>query len=275
MPLFRKLIILLVAILLLPQSNCTYAKEPKLQIQTITYTSDLQADLFSKVSKKQVPAVILIHGGYWSRGNRKELSDFATKLANNGYFAMTIDYHLLPKYKQVTQVEDVTKAIWWLRENSKRLGVDSSKIGVVGISSGGYLVAWAATHDKIDINGTHSRPNAVVSLCGPWDLSPIAEKEISPNSIKLIELFCDEEDRKLASPQYVISSSVPPILLIHGSEDKIVPVSQSINAYKQLKSEHCNCKLVIVDKDDHIFPNTPSYFNAMNKSIKFLNKVLK
>lgn len=275
MTLFRKIIIFLFSILALSQFNLAYAKEAKLQIQTINYTSDLQADLFRKVSKKQVPAIILIHGGYWSAGNRKELSDFASKLADNGYFAMTIDYHLLPKYKQATQVEDVTEAMWWLRENSKRLGVDSSKIGVVGISSGGYLVAWMATHDKINVNGIHSRPNAAVSLCGPWDLSTAAEKEISQNSIKLVESFCAGEDRKIASPQYSISSSVPPVLLIHGDADKIVPVSQSINAYKQLESEHCNCKLVIVHNDDHIFPNTSSYFNAMDKSIKFLNKVLK
>ncbi|MFA7658753.1 MAG: alpha/beta hydrolase [Candidatus Gastranaerophilaceae bacterium] len=275
MALFKKLIIFSLAIMTLLSFNVVEAKESKMQIQTIDYASDLRADLFSKTSKKQIPAIILIHGGYWSAGNRKELSDFATKLAGNGYLAMTIDYHLLPKYKQGRQVEDVTEAIWWLRENSKRLGVNSSKIGVVGISSGGYLVAWAATHDKISAKGSHSRPNAAVCLCGPWDLSPAAEKEISPDSIKLIESFCAGEDRKLASPQYAISSSVPPILLIHGDDDKIVPVSQSINAYKQLKSEHCNCKLVIVHKDDHIFPNTPSYFNAMNKSIKFLDKVLK
>lgn len=275
MTLFRKIIIFLFAVFVLSQFNCVYAKESKLQIQTVTYTSDLQADLFSIFNQKQVPAIILIHGGSWSAGNRKELSDFAIKLVDNGYLAMTIDYHLLPKYKQMSQVEDVTEAIWWLRENSEKLGVNSSKIGVVGISAGGYLVAWVATHDKINAKETHSLPNAAVSLCGPWDLSPEAEKEISPNSVKLIESFCAGEDRKQASPQYAISSSVPPILLIHGDDDKIVPVSQSVNAYKQLKTERCNCKLVVVHKGGHIFPNTPSYFNAMDKSIKFLNKVLK
>lgn len=182
---------------------------------------------------------------------------------------------MLPKYGQKTQTDDIKNAIWWLRENSEKLGINSSKIGIVGISAGGYLVAWAATHDEVNSKGIHSRPNAAVSLCGPWNLSPEVEREIPQSSVKLLDEFCGRENRKLASPQYAISSSVPPILLIHGNDDKIVPVSQSINAYKKLQSEHCNCKLVIFNKDNHIFLNTSSYFKAMDKSIKFLNKILK
>lgn len=271
----KKLLIFLFAIIALSQFTFASAKESKLQIQTVTYNTDLQADLFSISSKKEVPAVILIHGGYWTGGSRKDLSDFATKLAQNGFFAMTVDHHLLPKYNQKTQTQDITNAIWWLRENSKQLGVDASKIGVVGISSGGYLAAWAATHDEINSRGIHSCPNVAVSLYGPWDLSDEAEKEASPDCIKLVKQFCIGQDRKTASPQYAISSSIPPVLLIHGDADKIVPVSQSINAYDKLKSLHCKCKLIVVHKDGHCLPNTRSYFNAMKISIKFLNNVLK
>lgn len=255
--------------------NFSAAPQAKLQVQTVDYTNDLQADLYSVPSAKEVPAVILIHGGYWSAGSRKELSDFAAMLADKGYLAMTIDYHLLPKYKQATQTEDATKAILWLRENSKKLGVNPNKIGVVGISAGGYLAAWTATHDKESPNGIHSRPNAVVSVCGPWNLSKEVEKEISKDAAKLVKAFCQGEDRKLASPQYSITSSVPPVLLIHGDADKIVPVSQSINAHKQLQAQHCNSELIIVPNDNHISPNTPTYSIAMNKSIDFLDRTLK
>lgn len=255
--------------------NFSALKESKLQIQTVNYATDLQADLYSIPSSKKLPAVILIHGGYWSGGNRKELSDFAAKLANNGYLAMTIDYHLLPKYKQPTQTEDVTKAIWWLRENSEKLGINPAKIGVVGVSAGGYLAAWTATHDKSNSNGVHSSPNAVVSLAGPWNLSNEVEKEISPDAVKLIEAFCDGEDRKIASPQYSITSLVPPVLLIHGDADKIVPVSQAINAHKQLQAQHCNSELVILPEGEHISQYSPNYSDVMDKSIGFLDKNLK
>lgn len=255
--------------------NFSATKESKLQIQTVNFTPDLQADLFSIPSSKKLPAVILIHGGFWSAGNRKELSEFAAKLANKGYLAMTIDYHLLPKYKQPTQTEDATKAIWWLRENSEKLGINPEKIGVVGVSAGGYLAAWTATHDKSNQNGVHSRPNAVITLCGPWNLSQEVEKEISHNAVKLVKTFCEGEDRKLASPQYSITSSVPPVLLVHGDADKIVPVSQSINAYKQLQAQHCNSELVILPKANHISQNSPSYSDVMAKSIEFLDKNLK
>lgn len=260
--------------MLLTQLNIAEAKESQLKPQTVSYESGLQADLFKLHKKKTVPAVILIHGGYWQAGKRYELNDFANKLAKKGFLAMTIDYHLLPKYNQTVQTDDITNAIWWLRENSKTLGVDPSRIGVVGISSGGYLAAWASTHDKCNINGTHSRPNAMVSLYGPWDLTDSGIKEV-PESIPLVEKFCAGQDRKNASPLYSITYPMPPVLLIHGDADKIVPFSQSVNACKQIRLVHGKCKFIIVHNDGHCFVNTPSYFNAMNHSIKFLSQTLK
>lgn len=271
----KKLFILFLAVITFAQVSICEARETKLQTQTATYYSDLQADLFSLPSEQQMPSVIIIHGGYWMRGDKKELSDFAAKLAENGYLVMNINYHLLPKYTQQAQTDDITNAIWWLRENSETLGINPSKIGVVGISSGGYLTAWAATHDSVNKNGTHSLPNAAVSLYGPWDLTKEAEKEIPEDSVKLVESFCAGQDRQIASPLYSISSSVPPVLLVHGDADKIVPVSQSLHAYQKLKEDHCDCKLVIVHKAGHCFPQTKSYFNAINMSVKFFNKVLK
>ena len=270
----KKLFTSFVVLVSLLQFNSAEAKESKVEIKTITYSPEMQADLFSPHSKKPVPAVILIHGGYWTGGSRNELSDFATKLAQKGFFAMTVDYHLLPKYNQQSQTKDVINAILWLKENSKQLGINPSKIGVVGISAGGYLAAWAATHDEV-LNGLHSLPNAVVSLYGPWDLTEEASKEVAASSIQLVEKFCAGQNRTTVSPIYSITKSMPPVLLIHGDADRIVPVSQSINVYERLKAHNCKCKLVIVPKDGHCFPNTKSYFNAMNISIKFLCKVLK
>lgn len=272
--LFKNIILFLIINIIFLQFNAADAKPVELHSQTITYATDLQADLFKIPAKKLVPAVILIHGGYWSAGNRTELSDFASKLAQNGFLAMTIDYHLLPKYSQAKQTGDITDAMWWLRENSEKLGVDSSRIGVVGISSGAYLAAWAITHDKCNSNGTHSRPNAMVSLYGPWDLTNSGINEV-PESVPLVEQFCAGQDRNVLSPLYSISYPMPPVLLIHGDADKIVPMSQSINAYKQIKSVHGKCKLIIVHNDGHCFPNTYSYFSAMTHSVKFLSHILK
>lgn len=271
----KRLLILFFSVITLLNCNFVVESAPKIEANTVTYAPELQADMFKLTTKRQIPAVILIHGGYWSTGNRQDLSDFAMKLAQNGFLAMTVDYHLLPKFSQKTQTNDITNAIWWLRENSKELGINPEKIGVVGISAGGYLAAWAGTHDEINSKGTHSRVNAIVSLYGPWDLTEDAAKDISPDSIKLIEQFCAEQNHKTASPLYAISYPMPPVLVIHGDADKIVPVTQSINAYKQLKSVNCKCKFILVHNDGHCFPNTQSYFNAMNMSVKFLNKVLK
>lgn len=272
--LIKNLILFLVVTIICTQLNAANAKMIEVKPQTITYATGLQADIFELPTKKCKPAVILVHGGYWTGGNRYELSDFATKLAQNGFLAMTIDYRLLPKYSQTAQTEDVTNAIWWLRENSNKLGVNPNRIGIAGISSGGYLAAWAITHDQCNSKGTHSRPNAMVDLYGPWDLTIEAQKEV-PQSIQLIESFCAGQNRESVSPLYSISNKMPPILIIHGDADKVVPISQSLNAYKQLKSAHNKCELIIVHNDGHCYVNTPSYFNAVDNSVKFFNHVLK
>lgn len=235
---------------------------------TVTYFSDLKADLYRISSKKQIPAVILIHGGFWSKGDRTELSDFATKLAKNDFLAMTVDYHLLPKYSQQAQTNDITNAIWWLRENSKKFGINPNKIGIIGLSAGGYHAAWVATHDKINSNGTRSIPNAAISVCGPWDLTNVPE-----NSVKLVEEFCAGVAQSNSSPLYAMSKSMPPVLLIHGDADEIVPVSQSISAYKKLKLLHCKCHLAVIPNGGHIFPQDGNYLKAMKISINFLKRV--
>lgn len=272
---YKKILAFILVTISLSFHSFSESKEINIQIKTVNYADGLQADLFKISSKKLAPAVILIHGGYWCGGTRKDLSDFATKLAKNGYVAMNVDYHILPQYNQKFQTTDITDAIWWLRGNSKKLGINPSKIAVVGISSGAYLAAWAATHDKINSKKIHSRPNAVVSLYGPWNLTDEAEKGICQESVKLVKQFCAGEDRKTASPLYSISPATPPVLLVHGSADTIVPASQSIEAYEKLKSQHCKCKLVIEPDVGHCCPNTESYFNAIKISINFLNNNLK
>lgn len=242
--------------------------------QNVTYKNDLQADIYYSPLKTQKPAIILIHGGYWSAGDKTEMSDFARALAQKGFFAMNVNYRLLPQNAQKEQTSDITEAIWWLRENGDKYNIDGTKIGVVGLSSGGYLAAWAATHDEINSKGFHSRPNAAVCLYAPWDLTDAGIKDV-PQSKPLIEKFCDGQNPADISPCYFVSKAAPPILLIHGDADKIVPISQSTNTYKKLKESHCSCKLVIVHNDNHCFPNTKSYFNAMKMSIKFLESNLK
>ncbi len=277
MRLIRRLLICFFIFTVFFQFDIVEAKESKLRIETVSYSADLQADLFSMPSVKKVPAVILVHGGYWLHGDRKEMSDFATKLVQNGFLVMSIDYHLLPKYSQQSQTKDIINAICWLKANSKNLGINPNKIGVVGVSAGGYLAAWAATHDEV-INGVHSLPNAVVSLYGPWDLTKEAEKELSSESTQLVEVvekFCAGQNRKTLSPIFAISKNTPPVLLVHGDEDKIVPVSQSVKAYEKLKENDCKCKLVIVPNFGHCSLNTKSSFQAIDISTEFLNKVLK
>lgn len=270
----KKIIFYVFLILLFSFSASAEAQDINLNPQTVTYSHELQADLYRFTNKKNIPAVILVHGGYWSKGSRRELAGFAKKFADKGFLAMTIDYRLLPNYKQEEQTSDVIEALWWLRQNGKALGVDSSKVGIVGLSAGGYLAAWASTHDMVNSNGVHSLPNAVVTFYAPWDLTKKAVEEVSENE-PLVAEFCAGRDRELISPFFAVSSNIPPILFIHGDVDTLVPVSQSIKAYNKVKSVHGKGKLIIIHNDGHCFTCGNNYEKAMDYSVRFLEKTLK
>ena len=88
------------------------------------------ADLYSPSSLSKgdkFPAVMLIHGGGWTRGRRddKREVNIATTLARNGYLVMSIDYLLANKNQAVwpTNLWDCKTAVRWLRKNAGRLGV--------------------------------------------------------------------------------------------------------------------------------------------------------
>ena len=96
-----------------------------------------------------LPAVILYHGGgFWMAGGQtmRTLADPLCRLlaAHLGAVVLTVDYRLAPEHKYPVPVEDCVAALRWIVTGSGRLGVDPSRIGLVGISSGGNMAAATA-----------------------------------------------------------------------------------------------------------------------------------
>ena len=136
----------------------------------------LLMDVF--VPRKRIhdtPAVLWLHGGGWERGD-KNGSSGARFLASAGFVTASIYYRLSGEAKFPADIEDCKCAIRYLRANSRRFGIDPSRIGVAGASSGGHLALLAGTADeKAGLEGSGGWPNissrvkAVVSYYGPTD----------------------------------------------------------------------------------------------------------
>ncbi|MBN2236923.1 MAG: alpha/beta hydrolase [Bacteroidales bacterium] len=101
----------------------------------------LHLDAFYNASKKIKPAVILIHGGAWKSGNKSHMEPLAQKIASEGYACFAVEYRLSPEAIFPAGIFDVKNAIQFIKENANEFNVDTSKVAVLGCSSGGQMAA--------------------------------------------------------------------------------------------------------------------------------------
>lgn len=197
----------------------------------------LLLDLYQpKKRVEKAPGLIFIHGGGWKSGDRNDYRVYTTWFAQQGYVAATISYRLSKESLFPAAVEDAKCAVRWMRANAKSIGVDPDKIVVIGGSAGGHLammVGYSADDSNLEGTGGYaehsSKVAAVVDIYGPFDLETPEGKAAGvvkdflgqPNYEDAPELW------KRASPATYLNAGDPPTLIIHGSMDEIVPISQA------------------------------------------------
>ena len=131
--------------------------QPNVDVKTLIYTTrddkPLELDFYrahmdsaarSADSTATTPLVITIHGGSWSSGSRKELPQLNYYLAARGYAVAAVGYRLAPANPFPAATDDVNAAIDYLKSHARSLGVDSSRIVLVGRSAGGQLALQSA-----------------------------------------------------------------------------------------------------------------------------------
>lgn len=246
--------------------------------ENITYgkagDTELKLDLARPQGNGPFPAIVFIHGGGWSGGNRQAYRGQIQEAARRGYVAVTISYRLM-KYdeakKETTtadpifpaQIHDAKAAIRWVRANAEKYSVDPDRIGVTGGSAGGHLSLLVGLTDPASgLEGDSgnsdqsSRVQAVVNVFGPTDMAYCFEKSSVAWIFRLFMGGTPAEARNrynAASPITYVSQDDPPVLTLHGDQDALVPVEQARVLDEKMKAAGASHTLMVFEGQGHGF----------------------
>ncbi len=218
---------------------------------------------------KPLPLIAYIHGGAWLGGDKRGAGGQVVRFAASGeYVAASIGYRLSGDATWPAQIHDCKAAIRWLRANAAEYGIDPERIGVMGSSAGGHLVAMLGTSGGVtelegdlgDADDQSSRVTCVVDEYGPADMLTIGDfpsqldhKSASSPESRLIggAILENREAARSASPVAYFSKDDPPFLIIHGSNDQVVPYHQSVELDEQLTTAGVPSLFITVDGGGH------------------------
>jgi len=181
-----------------------------------------------------------------------------------GYTVFAINHRAAPRFHYPAAVQDVQRAVRFVRYHAKEYGIDPDRLGGLGGSSGGHLIGLVSTlgadgaaDDRDPVNREPATLQAVVLRAPLVDLP----KMISvPAGIALVVSFleappADNPVSKAlyaeASPQSHVSARTPPTLLLHGDADDLVPYGQSTGYEAALRAAHVPTKLVTIPGGKH------------------------
>jgi acetyl esterase/lipase len=230
--------------------------------------------------KTPLPCVVLIHGGSWRFGGRDSLLLPAALLARLGFVTASIEYRLTHEAPFPAQIEDCKCAVRFLRANAAELGLDPERIGAFGTSAGGHLAALLGTapdHPALEGNGgwpdVSSAVQAVVDWYGPTDVAALAGEALQGSVIDLLggPVRTHLAVAAFADPATHVTPSCPPFLILHGSEDRSVPLSQSEYLHAALLGAGIDSELIVMEGKGHGFLGV----RAVRKTVSFLRERLK
>lgn len=235
--------------------------------------------------------IILVSGSGWTapmaysaaplKSNSQSLQ-YAEPLVASGYTVFTVNHRALPRFHYPAAVEDVQRAVRFVRSNAASFGIRPDRIGATGGSSGGHLVSILGTldgrgnpDDPDPVERESAKVQCVVARAAPINFFKMRAAGISflgmavpagtgPDATKSLEY----QTYYAASPVFHVSPDDPPFLLLHGDKDESVPFAQSEEMEQALKAAGVPVKLIRIEGAGHgpTFPgasNPPDYLGEM------------
>ena len=276
----------------------------------------LQADVYHPPGERRTPAILWLHGGALLMGMRHDVRLWELQsYLDHGYTVATIDYRLAPETRLPGIIDDVEHAWRWMRTSASELGIDSTRIAVVGHSAGAYLALLCGAV-------LEPSPRAIVSfygygtILGAWYTRPdsffLAQPRVSDaqadsavqsmpissaSGVARARLYVYLRQRGLWTqrvtgldprtdagrlerycPVRQVTRRYPPTILLHGTADTDVPFAESATMHDALLRANVPCELVPFAGRDHGFdfdPRDPDTRHALERVEAFLEPRLR
>jgi acetyl esterase/lipase len=206
--------------------------------------------------------VVFVHGGGWMRGSRRRFLYDVSTFTEAGLALACIDYRLSAEAIFPAQLRDVYAALSWLAARGGELDLDTSSVLLWGESAGAHLAVLAGLGARDAAGETHAaatepRPAVagVVDWFGPADLPAMGGDPADPylREARLIGGPVGERlaEARAASPVSHVGPDAPPFLIMHGTADSMVPVTQSQALAGALTRAGAEVKLITVPGAEH------------------------
>lgn len=205
-----------------------------------------------------------------------QIGTWGPPLLSAGYTVFAINHRATPRFHYPAAVDDVQRAVRFVRHHARQFGIDPNRLGGVAGSSGAHLIGLVAllaqggiSDDADPVNREPATFQTVVLRAAPTDLRTMSNGAIILLMERLPTTPDGEKLYSAASPITHVSSSSPPVLLLHGDSDDTVPFEQSVAMEGALQRANVPVKLVRVAGGEH-GPN----FGTAGKPHPDLPKVL-
>lgn len=240
----------------------------------------LTLDVFTPERPNGVGLLFVVSGGWFSAHETINVG-FVQPFLDRGYTVFAVVHGSQPKFTIDEVVEDMHRAVRYIRLHAKEYGIDPERIGIYGGSAGGHLSLMqgaagnaAAREPKDDVDRTSSRVQAVACFFPPTDFlnygregnvvlgentiqgfhPPFDFREFSQEKNRYLPVIDPERQKEIGraiSPVTHASADDPPTLIIHGDADTLVPIQQAELVIDALKKNGVEARLVVREGQGH------------------------
>lgn len=265
-----------------PARKYDNVKEKKEIVYKKINDRELHLDAYFPKNKKRNPAIVIIHGGGWRSGNKSQMETFAMEMASKNYSCFNIEFRLSLEAPYPAAIFDVKNAIQYIKKNARKFNIDTSKIAVLGCSSGAQMAALVGTtNGKTDFEDSNknvkysSKVNAIVNIDG---ILAFKHPESAEGKVAALWLGGSYEETptiwEQASPLNQTDKNTPPILFInssiprfHAGRDDMIAIMNKYGTYTEIQT---------IPNSPHSFWFLNPWFDeTINYTSQFLNKVFK